>query len=90
METIRQRFEERFKPTPYGIFRDGKIWHPEYAPLTHENVQAFIAQELTLLATKIDTRIIDSNFSPHIQIGFGKGTSEAAAIIRAHAKSLEE
>lgn len=53
-------------------------------------LQAFISQELTLLATKIDTRIIDSNFSPHIQIGFGKGTSEAAAIIRAHAKSLEE
>lgn len=42
----RERFDDHFFVHPNGVFRNGKILHPEYFPLTIETVKAFIAKEI--------------------------------------------
>lgn len=56
MDTLKERFEDRFDGNLFGVLRDGKIEHPEYAPLTKENILAFIKEELNRLAEEVDKR----------------------------------
>lgn len=41
-EELEKEYDETFIFHPNGIFKEGKIVHPEYKPLTHEEVKKFI------------------------------------------------
>jgi len=41
-----KRFRETFISHPYGILKDDNIFHPEYKPLTIENIESFLELEL--------------------------------------------
>lgn len=42
-----EEFREKFKPHPYGVFKDEVHSNPEYIPLTIENIEFFLTSKLT-------------------------------------------
>mgnify|MGYP001563698449 CR=1 FL=1 len=48
-DQIIQEFREKFKFHPYGVFKDGAHYSPDFTSLTHENVESFL---LSILQSK--------------------------------------
>ena len=44
-----KEFREKFEHRPYGVFKDGAHYNPEFTPMTKENVESFL---LSLLHQK--------------------------------------